>query len=153
MHRLTTYAFTSILLNLTFKISSHKILLYNHTFALNDGIALTWLLGHSTNSFVLILINTVISSLSCTLVIVFRLALSHNINIKCLLCLLCPWNILTLVSSIDSTGCICFSSFFSRIVVSSDGSSTPILISLLILNESSKVLHLLSIYVRVQDVL
>ena len=147
MHSLTTYTFASILLNLTFKISSHKILLYNHTFALDNGVALTWLLRHGTNTFVLILINTIISSLSCTLVIVFRLALSHNINIKCLLYLLCPWNILTLVSSIDSTACICFSSFFSRIVVSSDSSSTPILISLLILDEGSKVLHLLSIYV------
>ena len=147
MHSLTSYAFTSILLNLTFKISSHKILLYNHTFALNDCITLTWLLGNSTNSFVLILINTVISSLSCTLVIVFRLTLSHNINIKCLLCLLSPWNILTLVASIDSTSSIYFSSFFSRIVVSSHGSSTSILISLLILNKSTKVLHLLSIYV------
>ena len=147
MHSLTTYTFASILLNLTFKISSHKILLYNHTFAFHYGVALTWLLRHGTNSFVLILIYTIISSLGCTLVIVFRLALSHNINIKCLLCLLCPWNILTLVSSIYSTSCICFSSFFSRIVVSSDGSSTPILISLLILDEGSKVLHLLSIYV------
>jgi hypothetical protein len=144
MHCLTTYTFSSILLNLTFKISSHKILLHNYTFSLNECIALVWLLCHSTDCYVLILINTVISSFSCTLVIVFGLTLSHHANIKRLFSLLLPWNILTLVSSINSTSCIRFSSFFSRIVTTI-GSTT--LISLLILNEGSKVLHLLSIYV------
>lgn len=144
MHCLTTYTFPSILLNLTFKISSHKILLHNYTFSLNECIALIWLLCHSTNCFVLILINTIISSFSCTLVIVFRLTLSHDI--KSLFSLLLPWNILTLVSSINSANCIRFSSFFSRIIVTIRSDT---LISLLILNKGSKVLHLLSIYVGV----
>ena len=80
MHSYISYTFTSIILNLTFKISSHKVLLYNHTFALHYGVALAWLLGHSRHCFVLILIYTVISSLGCTMVIVFRLTLGHHIH-------------------------------------------------------------------------
>lgn len=147
MHSYISYTLTSIILNLSFKISSHKVLLYNDTFTLNDCVALTWLLGDSSNCFVLILIYTVVSSLSCTLVIVFRLTLSHNIHVKCLLCLLLTRNILALVSTIDSTCCSSFSSIFSWIVITTDSSSTHILISFLILDKSSKILHLLSINV------
>ena len=117
----------SPLLYLTFKISRHKILLNNDTFALNNCVALIRLLSDRNLSFVLILINTIISSFSSTLIIVFgRTILSHHIDIhsffsSCLNSV--SWYILTLIPGIDATDSI-------------DASSTDsILIGFLVLNE------------------
>ena len=111
-------------------------------------------MSHDTNPFVLILVNSIISSFSRTLIIVFWLALSHNVDIDSLITKL-SWDILTLVSSIDTADCVCTSfssSFFTRIMGTTDtidASSTDcVLIRFLVLDKSTKVLHLLGVYVR-----
>jgi len=157
MHSLITNTLPS-LLNLSFKISCHKILLYNYTFTLHDCATLIRLLSHSVNPFVLILINSIVSGFSCTLIIVFGLILTDNVYINGLINLLLPSNILTLVSGIDTASCVCFSGFFVCSMVATcsvyNGTTAArVLISFLVLDESSKVLHLLSVYVRAQDVL
>lgn len=125
------------LLYLTFKISRHEILLNNHTFALHNGVALIGLLSSCYLTFVLILIDIVISGFSSTLIIVFgrTLICSHSINIDRFFLLSHSRYVLTLIPSVDATDSI-------------DASTTDgILISFLVLNESSQILHLLSVYV------
>jgi hypothetical protein len=150
MHCLVPNTLSS-LLNLTFKFSSHKILLYNNTFTFNDCVTLIWLMSHSVNvTLVLILINSIISGFSRTLIIVFTLTLCHNVDINSLIrYLLLPWNVLALVSSIGAFVSSCF--MWVVIAATTDGGDAGavdcVLISFLILDESTKVLHLLSVYV------
>ena len=137
MHNLITYTL-SPLLDLIFKISSHKVLLNYNTFSLlNYCITLIRLMRDSTNSFVLILINSIVSSFSRTLIVVFCLTLSYNIDIYSFIPhLLTISNILTLISCINS--CIYFSCFLTRIdiIINSNYSCSIncILICFLILN-------------------